>query len=793
MAALGCEVPLEIVSPSRGRLGAQLMPALTVYMESCDKPSLCETLLSSFVTTDADCCGEGSAGGGSCPEGFPRKCDEKCAPKVMMFYGVCGDDVWNASHPQGEELAEVEDMCYGSLVAVAAKQAYELLADSFDVPLALWVLTAVPFFFFLFLAFFGRQIATIFRCVTGFLATSMPLLIPAIVPYFNSCEYTVDFTGMETGCEEVPPFTAMTLVQLFMSFYVGCLGAYVSAKNPNFGNMIQGMLLAYVVVVETSEFWLRLVPLETAALLDWVLLGMICVLGITLGTLNVLLPDLLTIFASSTIGVFMSMQIFCVIGMFNNWFWTFPVSVIAMLLGTAGCADTGCWAYLSFWILVTLFGIYTQFKAGVAETIHKKEQISSFDLFVHKVITMFHTLMDLEHSMRELSEYHSPEELAVLAKKNAQLYAQVTTFIFDLLLVVTGIAGIVGVGEGVIRRIVPDTASGVFFSFFIFINCSVAIMVTVYEMKIHNLSDDISHDERRKKFDTYIWFCLLLIPTTGTLAVLSWGLALENDPLAVQAWLLRADWTGNMLALQSLMIVIAICLTLQMLMLLLTANYVAKHLGGTLYMCISLSRFVAWLLLVYGGVFFICGLLWADGAMDEGKQIFHTFAALGVMMVLQSIVGILASRKIWSDPQSATKFYRIFWISLVFSFFFNNAIFLAGGAYARQIESSIDEDWEMINRTIDTSGKDGVYNTADDMTAVQVVSTVTGAFRMIVVIGTAVGIYLLAGIFTSVYVATQPADVSSWVHDLHTAIVFDLTISCLSIDTCQQLTAVCMD
>lgn len=483
IAVLDCEMDFEIVSPSRGSFGSFLMPALTVYMDSCDKPTLCDNVLSTFVTTDDNCCGAESAGGGSCPEGFPRQCDEKCAPKVMMFYGVCGGDVWNASHPQGEELEEVEGVCYAALVEVVAKQGYEMLADSFDVPLALWILTAVPFFFFLFLAFFGRQIATIFRMVTGFLATSMPLLIPAVLPYFNACGYTVSMSGMDAGCDEVPPFTAMGFVQLFMAFYVGCLGGYVSAKNPNFGNMIQGMLLAYVLVVETSELWLGQVPAEAMGFLEWVLLGAVTVLGLLIGTLNVLLPDTLTIIASSTIGTFMAMQIFCIIGMFNNWFWTFQVSVIAMLLGAAGCTVTGCWVYLGFWVLVTALGMFTQFKAGVAESIHKKENVSQFDLFVHKVTTMFHTLMSLEHSMKELSEYHSAEELAVLAEKNAQVYAQVTTFIFDFMLLVTGTAGVVGVVEGLVRQILPDRAGGAILCFLILCNCAFAIAVTLFEMR----------------------------------------------------------------------------------------------------------------------------------------------------------------------------------------------------------------------------------------------------------------------------------------------------------------------
>jgi hypothetical protein len=676
MVTLGCDMPLEIVSPSRGSFGSHLMPAVTVYMDACDKPTLCDQLLDSFVTSDDACCGPKSAGKGSCPNGFPRACDEKCAPKVMMFYGACGGDVWNTTHPQGEDLQDVEGVCYSALVAVAAKAGYELLADSFDVPLALWILTAVPFFFFLFLAFFGRQIATIFRCVTGFLATCLPLLIPAVVPYFNACGYSVGMDGMDAGCEDVPPFTAMVFVQLFMSVYVGCLGGYVSAKNPNFGNMIQGILLAYVLVVETSDFWMPLVDPNMMGFLDWVLLGAVTVLGIVIGTLNVLLPDTLTIIASSTIGIFMSMQIFCVIGMFNNWFWTFQVSVIAMILGAAGCTITGCWVHLGFWILMTILGIFTQFKAGVAESIHEKEDISSFDLYIHKIATMFHTLMDLEKSMAKLSDYHSPEEFAVLAEKNAQIYAQVTTFIFDFMILVVGVAGVVGVGEGVVRKIVPDKAGGILLSMAIFLNSLVAVLVTLYEIRIHQMVEGTSQDDRRKKFDRYIWCSLWLIPTTGTLAVLTWGLALSSDPFSVQGWLLRADWSGDMVALQSLMLVIAICQTIQTFMLMMTSVYIAKHLGGLLYLCIQFSKFVAWILCIYGTFFIIFGLVWADSAQPDGKTICYTFAVLGAIMVAQSFLGILASIKIWDDAHAAKKFYKLFWPSLIFTFFFNNGIFL---------------------------------------------------------------------------------------------------------------------
>ena len=49
------------------------------------------------------------------------------------------------------------------IVEQTAKDSYTDMAGSFDMPICFWVLAAVPFFFFMFLALFGRQVATLFR------------------------------------------------------------------------------------------------------------------------------------------------------------------------------------------------------------------------------------------------------------------------------------------------------------------------------------------------------------------------------------------------------------------------------------------------------------------------------------------------------------------------------------------------------------------------------------------------------------------------------------------------------
>ena len=56
----------------------------------------------------------------------------------------------------------------------------------------------------------------------------------------------------------MPDFTAMIFVQILMSLYVGGLITYTS-KIIRIMEIVSGFVLAYVLVVETSEFWLGLV------------------------------------------------------------------------------------------------------------------------------------------------------------------------------------------------------------------------------------------------------------------------------------------------------------------------------------------------------------------------------------------------------------------------------------------------------------------------------------------------------------------------------------------------------
>ena len=210
-----------------------------------------------------------------------------------------------------------------------------------------------------------------------------------------------------------------------------------------------------------------------------------------------------------------------------GWYFTFEISVIAMVLGISGCSTTGCWVslppppgapvvqnaklcllsgagqvYLGFWIVVAAASIVTQFKVGVAEDMHEKEYVSSLQIFMHRFRTMFHTLMDLEDSMQKMSEYHSPEDRAAMLATNARVYAQVTTFMLDFTLMVSGIAGVVGVVEGLIRGNMPvGSFAGIVLTVCLILNFLAAILLSIFSIYIDNRPEGTDRKQLRVHYD----------------------------------------------------------------------------------------------------------------------------------------------------------------------------------------------------------------------------------------------------------------------------------------------------
>lgn len=622
----------------------------------------------------------------------------------------------------------------------------------------------------------ATQIATLFRMITGFLATFLPLFIPAMLPYVENCQ--ISMVG-ESGCGETPSFTAAIFVQLFMSFYGGCLGAYVSKNHPSFGNAVQGFLLAYVLVVQTFDLWVGFVRNEAAQegsdvsnFVDWLVLLMIAGVGTILAVLNNVVPDVINVIASSFIGIFMSMQIFCVIGLFNNWFFTFQVSVIAMVLGVAGCTVNGCWAFLFGWIFLAFLGIYIQVKTGASMKLDKKEAPTRLDVCLYRVATGFQTLLDLDRALSAASEYHSPEEMEILVAKNAQVYAQVSTFIFDFTLMVCGISAQAGVLELLYRGDMLENSGRVLLMALVSGVAITAIALTVYEMRAHGISLQDEPDRRRKAFDLYVWGVMWLVPATITVSMFVWGSALDGDQIGVEsifnvgAFDAPADGTENIRGPH--LKVIGVALLGMTVALMTTMYYVSKHLGGFLYLSINLSKFTALLLTGYGIFATTMGVYYGglhQSSSDEvgGGGLYLLVSIIGVLMVLQSLPGLAASQAIWKeDATKAKKLYKMFAGSLLLTFLLNIAVFIGAGLYVSSIESSLtDEHWKEINATMYQGGQEDLI-----MTRAEFIETAKSGFRFLAMLGITSSFYLLVGVVSSAFVGTRSDTVAGHAQQL---------------------------
>ena len=192
----------------------------------------------------------------------------------------------------------------------------------------MWTLIFIPFLFFVLVAFMGRHISAMFRMMTGYMCTTLPLLIPTIAPYMAGCNHSL--VDGEANCDKIPEFTTTVATSLFMALYVGCIGAYVSVKHKHYGNAIQGFALSYITVLYTVDYWLhdlRASNPELEGFVDWAVLAITVILGVVLAVLNVKFPTVLNVLCSAFIGTFVAMQIVCIAGLFENWFWTFEVSI----------------------------------------------------------------------------------------------------------------------------------------------------------------------------------------------------------------------------------------------------------------------------------------------------------------------------------------------------------------------------------------------------------------------------------------------------------------------------------
>ena len=193
-----------------------------------------------------------------CPYGFPSgvndgECSAACAPLLTFWWSQC-HAVYNGTQ-LGGRMQTAADSCRAVLIRDGALAVYQKIGEEVYVPVALWILSALPLMFFAIFVFMGRQLETTFCMVVGFCAFFFPLGIPATQPYLDTCGMQFDTTGASPDCSASPPLQVETVVQVFLAVVCGLIAAQSCRDNKTFGRVVRhDNLLFMILIAAPSSF-----------------------------------------------------------------------------------------------------------------------------------------------------------------------------------------------------------------------------------------------------------------------------------------------------------------------------------------------------------------------------------------------------------------------------------------------------------------------------------------------------------------------------------------------------------
>ena len=272
--------------------------------------------------------------------------------------------------------------------------------------------------------------------------------------------------------------------------------------------------------------------------------------------------------------------------------------------------------------------------------------------------------------MAEHAEYHTKEEMVELADHHASTWAKVATFTSDTCLMMFGISLFIGAIELFIRVPVKAWSLG----FYICGSSIAAMVLTLYEMSIHSTNTTSS---KVAKFDIYIWgvfgkstgiphfqmwiardasetllVIAVLVPVSVMGFLLCMTLGMESDPFGLHdnfgvtpdllfdtgTDIEDAHRTIFLRHMQAASFAFA-GLTVSACM---TATYVSRHLGGLLYLALKTTKFVAILLVGYGGLLIAIGVFFIpkEGTNISGEWLYTMIAVVGVLECLTGVLGV---------------------------------------------------------------------------------------------------------------------------------------------------------
>lgn len=821
-----CDVQMKV-----GDFGTRAVPAKDAYSLACDKTTQCSSLKAE-IWTDAQCCGKTSADRkAKCGvAGLPKDaCTKNCAPRVLYFWSECEETVGKNDSVAQEAGQEANKMCRQALLTEGARLLYAEFSSTY-LPNAAWVLAMVPFCFCLVFVFFGRHLTSIFRCLIGGIACWIPVAWPLLSPIIAKCSFGVQGDDLDAGCEKDwfgSSMSAMFILQFAFSIVVFFMAAFTVRALQNFGHAIQGFALGFVLCAWTLDAMLGTVSSVGGVDRDelgWLDFSVLIFFGVIFSILTVLLPDFMNLLGSAAIGTYLCSQIICTIGYFKNWFWSFPLSIVAAALGLAGCTDDGwCWFFLVCCILLCLAGIITQVwtKRTEFKVYTRKDSVGCVGSVLFHLHQGMSVLLDMEDSMKVHAEMHSAEEMAELADHYSASWVKAATFTSDMCIIVIGVSLLVNAIQLVVEG-VSDQGAQVMTAY-LGLTAVIAIFFTFYEMSIHN---NVTENERIRKFDCYIWGIFALIPLAVSGFFICISLGSTSDPLGLHddfgvdlmrdnpdwgdTWELKHQRTVFMRHMQ----VAAIAYLMLTFACALTAGYVAKNLGGWLYLARKLVKLVAFILLVVGSILAYLGFgiaATAEAQDMKGVDLYNVLGGVGVGMALTGLMGLIASICIVRRVKDAAKgpmagqsdepddqddqetggggmafgdmpsdtpparggdkefcrttVMRVFCFCLLVLLLANIYVFIRASLWASEVPEMSDDSFREIqnHRYILCLSRDGnaIPGDADECTnstRTEFVKDVQSSYQLLMAAGVTSSAYLFVGLIGALYVSMQSRD-----------------------------------
>eukprot|EP01043_Picozoa_sp_COSAG02_P067757 COSAG02_NODE_11003_length_1813_cov_281.949825_1_plen_375_part_01 len=371
----------------------------------CARTAFCDELMLEVEENEA-CCPLRTPGLNTC-EGYGpiETCSVECAASIYMeFSRECLAYGYRANETvPRRQMDETQKICRSNLLRYGAEALYANNRLAY-IPYGGLLLFIIPLFFFGVFIFFGKQLATMFRMLVGGISVGFAVAWPTISPYMASCEITLDGSDVVTICTDAPELEAKMVIALGLAVLIFFQSAYTCRQIEYFGNAVQGFTLGIIFIVLVLNVMIaRDTESQKSSESSWLMLGMYLTMGSVFASLNVFLPTGVNILASTMIGTYFCCQIVCIIGYFQNWFSTFPVSVMAASMGVAGCQDGWCWLYVLFWVLVGFVGCTSQLHA--VETAEKVEEGEVAHGCWARIMYVSHhavaLVLDMEASMAE--------------------------------------------------------------------------------------------------------------------------------------------------------------------------------------------------------------------------------------------------------------------------------------------------------------------------------------------------------------------------------------------------------